>query len=207
MTTPRRGGARTPSQDVKSALVDAAEAVLIREGPAAVTVRAVAVEAGVAPMGVYNRFGSKEGLIEALLVRGFEGLTRAVEAQGETDPIERLRASGIRYRRFALDNREHYAVMFGGGTLATGEPSPELQKCAGDAFQALVDHVLTGMAAGRLTRGDARDVAQQIWSSVHGAVTLEMNGRSFAADPEANYRALLELLIRGLSVPSDEPRR
>jgi AcrR family transcriptional regulator len=191
---------------VQSALVDAAEAVLVREGPAGVTVRAVAIEAGVAPMGVYNRFGSKEGLVDALLVRGFEGLRQAVAARGETDPIERLRESGIRYRQFALANRETYGVMFG-GALAAGEPSSELEACAGDAFQALVDHVSTGQAAGRLISGNPQGIAQQIWSAVHGAVTLEMGGRMFAEDPEVNYLDLLDLLVRGLSVPSDEPRR
>jgi AcrR family transcriptional regulator len=201
-----RPGLRTPSRDVQSALVDAAEAVLVRDGPAAVTVRAVAAEAGVAPMGVYNRFGSKEGLIDALLVRAFEGLRRAAASHGEVDPIERLRASGIRYRLFALANRMQYEVMFG-GVLASGEQSPELAECAGGAFQELVNHVLTGMAAGRLLPGDPTEVAQQIWSAVHGAVTLEMSGRMFAADSEACYLSLLDLLIRGLSVPSAEPQR
>jgi AcrR family transcriptional regulator len=191
---------------VQSALVDAAEAVLVREGPAAVTVRAVATEAGVAPMGVYNRFGSKEGLVDALLVRGFDGLRKAVAGRGETDPIERLRQSGIRYRLFALANSAHYGVMFGGG-MPSGEPSPELMECSAGAFEALVDHVSTAMAAGRLLPGSPNDVAQQIWASVHGAVTLEISGRMFAADAETTYLALLDVLIRGLSTPSAEPQR
>ncbi len=207
MSTAKRTGVRTPSQDVKSALVDAAEAVLIRQGAAGVTVRAVAVEAGVAPMGVYNRFGSKEGLIDALLIRGFQRLTEALAPRDELDPGERLRAAGVRYRLFALANQQLYDVMFGGGPLAGGQPSPELGAFASGAFQALVDHVSTGMAAGRLTPGSARDVAQQIWSTVHGAVTLELGGRSFATDPETNYLALLELLLKGLSLPSDRPDR
>src|ERR687893_273816 len=49
---------RTPSRDLEAALVDAAERVLVRDGLRGLTVRAVATEAGVAPMGVYNRFGS-----------------------------------------------------------------------------------------------------------------------------------------------------
>ena len=205
-TSPKRAGVRTPSRDLQSALVDAAEAVLVREGPAAVTVRAVATEAGVAPMGVYNRFGSKEGLVEAVLTRGFEGLKQAVAGRGELDPIERLRASGVRYREFALGNRQHYLAMFG-GDLAVNEPSAELKACAAGAFQELVGHVRIGMEAGRLMAGDPLEFAQQIWSAVHGAVTLEIIGRTFAADPEASYRALLGLLIRGLSVPPAEPER
>jgi AcrR family transcriptional regulator len=189
---------RTPSRNVETALVDAAEAVLARNGPAAVTVRNVAAEAGVAPMGVYNRFGNKEGLVEALLTRGFDGLRQAVAAHGELDPIDRLRASGVRYRQFALQNPQHYAVMFG-GAIPHGEFSPELNECAGGAFQELVGHVATAIAAGRLRPGDPVDIAQQIWSAVHGAVTLEMRGQVQTADPERTYLALLDLIIRGLA--------
>ncbi|HST82326.1 MAG TPA: TetR/AcrR family transcriptional regulator [Kineosporiaceae bacterium] len=204
MNTIKRAGVRTRSRDVGSALVDAAEVVLVRDGPAGVTVRAVAAEAGVAPMGVYSRFGSKEGLVDALLVRGFQGLRKAVAAAAELDPVEQLRESGMRYRLFALAHREQYGVMFG-GLLGGGEPSEELAETAGAAFQELVNHAANAMAAGRLIPGDPREVAQQIWSAVHGAVTLEIIGRTFAADPEASYRALLGLLIRGLSVPPAEP--
>src|ERR1700749_3167286 len=73
----RRG--RTPSPDVERELLAAAEAVLVREGPGGLTVRAVATEAGIAPMGVYNRLGGKDGLVDALLIRGFDRLRETVE--------------------------------------------------------------------------------------------------------------------------------
>lgn len=190
----KKPGRRTPSGELRVALVDAAEAVLLRDGPGGVTVRAVAAEAGVAPMGVYNRFGSKEGLIQAILVRGFQGLQAAVEADDQTDPRGRLRASGERYRRFALDHPRHYELMFGSHQLS--EYSPELLECAGGAFEALVGHVATAMAAGVLGAGDPRGFAQQVWCMVHGAVSLELGGHLFT-DPEENYRQLLDLILRG----------
>src|SRR5260370_9083456 len=68
----RRG--RTPSADVERELLAAAEAVLVRDGPGGLTVRAVAAEAGIAPMGVYNRLGGKVGLVDPLLIKGFDRL-------------------------------------------------------------------------------------------------------------------------------------
>jgi AcrR family transcriptional regulator len=201
MTKPKQSGARTPSRDVQTALLDAAEAVLVREGPAGVTVRAVAIEAGVAPMGVYNRFGNKDGLIDGLLIRGFNGLHQAIAAHGETDPIDRLVQSGVRYRLFALAHPAHYEAMFG----PDGERSKELIDCAGAAFGELVQHVGIAMAAGRLRSGDPMNVAQQIWSAVHGAVSLEIGGRVLVDDPADNYRQLLDLLVQGLSDPSAGP--
>src|SRR6187551_152568 len=116
------GRTRTPSADVEQALIDAAEAVLTRSGPSGLTVRAVATEAGVALMGVYNRFGGKDGLVEAVLIRAFDGLRDAVAGRGEPDPIERLAESGRRYRAFALAHPQQYAVMFGNALGRDGLP-------------------------------------------------------------------------------------
>src|SRR6201994_254245 len=77
-TAPARR-ARTPSADVERELLAAAETVLVREGPGGLTVRAVAAEAGIAPMGVYNRLGGKDGLVDALLIKGFDRLRLTVE--------------------------------------------------------------------------------------------------------------------------------
>jgi AcrR family transcriptional regulator len=187
---------RTRSVDVEKALVEAAQTVLVREGPAAVTVRAVAAEAGVAPMGVYNHLGGKDGLVAAILIRGFDGLTAAISEGGEADPVERLRACGLRYREFALGNPQHYAVMFE-AALPMETESPQVQEHSTAAFMALVEKVQYGMAHGSIRGGDVFDTAQQIWSTVHGAVALELKGLVLTPDPAATYRELLELLIRG----------
>src|SRR5580693_4803587 len=99
------GRRRTPSTDIERELIGAAEAVLVRDGPAGVTVRAVAAQAGIAPMGVYNRLGGKDGLVDALLIRGFDMLRDAVAGGSEPDLLDRLWACGLRYRQFALANR------------------------------------------------------------------------------------------------------
>src|SRR6202167_2464924 len=96
----RRG--RTPAAGVGRELLTAADAVLVREGPGGLTVRAVAAEAGIAPMGVYSRLGGKEGLVHALLIIGFDRLRAAIESDGERVTLDRFRACGLRYRAFAL---------------------------------------------------------------------------------------------------------
>ncbi|MGY2079977.1 TetR/AcrR family transcriptional regulator [Modestobacter sp. SYSU DS0657] len=198
MTDVRPGAGRTPSRAVEQALVDAAERVLVREGLGAVTVRAVATEAGVAPMGVYNRFGSKDGLIAAVLVRGFDGLRDAVTEDTDPNPVARLLASGRNYRRFALAQPQHYGAMFGGRPLPT-EGTGELVAHASAAFEALVEHVRYAMARGALRDGDPVEAAQLIWSSVHGAVSLELGGAVLTPDPAATYDALLRMLLTGLA--------
>src|ERR1700729_2524179 len=109
---PVTGRRRTPSTDIERELIGAAEEVLVRDGPGGVTVRAVAAQAGIAPMGVYNRLGGKDGLVDALLIRGFDMLRDAVTGGSEPDLLDRLWACGLRYRKFALANRHFYAIMF-----------------------------------------------------------------------------------------------
>jgi AcrR family transcriptional regulator len=200
LTTGRRS--RTPSADVERELIAAAEAVLVRHGPGGVTVRAVAAAAGIAPMGVYNRFGGKEGLVDALLIIGFDRLRSAVEAGTEPDMVERLRACGMRYRQFALSNRHLYAIMFEGANPRVSS-SPEVADHAAAAFGALVRNVEAAAATGRLTAADPRDVAQQIWSAVHGAMALEFRNLVQTPDPEATYRATVDTLLGGLATIRD----
>lgn len=190
--------ARTRSADVERELLSAAEAVLVRDGPAALTVRAVAAEAGIAPMGVYNRLGGKDGLVDALLIRGFDRLREAIESGPEADMATRLRNCGMRYRAFALANPHFYAIMFE-DAIPHERDNPEVGEHARATFGALVRNVELAAAAGVLSVPDPFEAAQQIWSAVHGAVALELKGLVQTPDPAATYGAVLDTLVRGLS--------
>jgi AcrR family transcriptional regulator len=189
---------RTPSASVSAELVAAAEAVLVRDGPGALTVRAVATEAGIAPMGVYNRFGGKDGLLDALLIIGFDRLRAAIESGDEPVMLDRLRACGMRYRQFGLENPNFYAVMFE-DAIPHERDSEEVGEHAGAAFGALVRQVELTTAAGSIAAADPVEVAQQIWSCVHGAVALELKGLVQTPDPLATYKSFLDMMLRGLA--------
>jgi AcrR family transcriptional regulator len=189
---------RTPSTDIERELVSAAEAVLVRDGPGGLTVRAVAAQAGIAPMGVYNRLGGKDGLVDALLIRGFDRLRAAIAGGDEPDLLERLRACGLRYRSFALANRYFYAIMFE-AAIPHEHFSDEAATHAAAAFGELVRNVELAAAAGAITAAQPSEVAQQIWSTVHGAVALELKDLVLTPDPEATYRATLDTILRGLA--------
>jgi AcrR family transcriptional regulator len=197
----RRG--RTPSADVERELLAAAEAVLVKDGPGALTVRAVAAEAGIAPMGVYNRLGGKDGLVDALLIRGFDRLRASVEVTlgapaDQTSMRSRLVACGLNYRKFALENPHFYAIMFE-DAIPHEHDNPVVEEHARAAFGALVQMVELAATAGVIAAPDPVEAAQQIWSAVHGAVALELKGLVLTPDPEYTYRTFLTTLIRGLA--------
>ena len=189
---------RTPSAEVERELLSAAEAVLVRDGPGGLTVRAVAAEAGIAPMGVYNRLGGKDGLVDALLIKGFDRLRAAIESPDDPDMRTRLRDGGLRYREFALANPHFYAIMFE-DAIPREHESAEVEEHARACFGALVRAVEMASAAGVIAAPNPLEAAQQIWSAVHGAVALELRGLVLTEDPAATYDAFLDTMIRGLA--------
>ena len=189
--------ARTPSAEVEAAVVDAAERLLVAEGPSALTVRRIASEAGVAPMGVYNHFGGKDGVVDALFIRGFDGLRAPVRRVGSDDPFEDLAEAGRRYRRLALEHPALYALMFE-RAVPDYEPSLRAMGHAATSFKQLVTLVHRAMAAGVIVDDDPAEVAQRLWNTCHGAVSLELRGIGFCDDPVANAEATGYCLLRGL---------
>ncbi len=199
---PSQPAARTRSVDLEPALIEAAERVLETEGLAGMTVRAVAKAAGVAPMGVYNRFGSKEGLVDAVLARGFQGLAEAIRPPEDmTDPIDRLRAAGIGYRTFGLGHHEQYRAMFAADQWDS-VPGSDLDVCSQGTFNILMTLVEQACRASGRADIDPLEQAQMVWATVHGAVSLELDGRVVTPDPGATYGRLLNFILGGLITPT-----
>src|SRR5487761_2417140 len=64
--------------DLSRALVDAGRRILEAEGPAALTLRAVAREAGVSSAAPYHHFKDKSELLNAVSMEGFSRLKTAL---------------------------------------------------------------------------------------------------------------------------------
>jgi len=201
---------RTPSLEVRDALLRAARELLDQAGAQALSVREIATRAGVAPMGVYKRFGSKNGILDALLVEGFTELGTAVASTHRaplwdtptgTDglaPLASIAASMHRYRAFALANPSMYALMFD-RPVPELVPSPASLAAAHAAFEHLVNAVRLGVATGDIHPGEPIEIAQRLWAGIHGAISLELRGMSFVTNPTAHYTNLVNTLLLGIS--------
>lgn len=176
-------------------LLASAIALLEEGGSDAITVREVAARAGVAPMGVYSRFGGKDGLLEALFVAGFTQLQAAITSARGADARSRLRNGCLAYRRFAVGNPHLYELMF--RQMLELDLSPESLDQAMKSFGQLVERVEDAAAAHLIRADDPVDVAQQFWSALHGGVSLEIAGVIFATDPEKTFAAMVDTLIQG----------
>jgi AcrR family transcriptional regulator len=194
-----RAASRTRSRDLESVLLQAADAVLRRDGLEGVTVRSVAAEAGVATMGVYSRFGSKEGLVEALLIQAIDDMRRHVSSLGEPDPVERLRSSARRYRQWALANPLHYQAIFLG---RPGMRSVEIGEHLAAVYEVGNSMHEYAMAHGAIRRADPAESCARFWCATHGAITFELHSLVLPEDADRNFEAVLDMVMQGLAAPT-----
>ena len=89
---------------LRRALIDAAKRVLERDGPQALSLRAVAREAGVSPAAPYHHFKDKSDLLGALAEEGFHSLGDALKAGAQGAADDHLTHIGLAYVRFARSN-------------------------------------------------------------------------------------------------------
>lgn len=101
--------------DLRRALVEAARRLLESEGPSALSLRAVAREAGVSPAAPYHHFKDKAELLDAVAHEGWDLLHESMAAaKAEAEGMQKLTALGIAYVCFARDNPALYRVMYDG---------------------------------------------------------------------------------------------
>jgi AcrR family transcriptional regulator len=78
MSQPANKRVRRSPEEARTAILDAAEPIVVEVGPAGLRVAAVAKRAGMAHPNILHHFGSREGLLRALAARVFERATARV---------------------------------------------------------------------------------------------------------------------------------
>jgi len=100
--------------DLSRALVQAGRKILERDGPGALSLRAVAREAGVSPAAPYHHFKDKCDLMAAVASEGWHELSVAVAKarMAATDARHGLSEIGVAYVCFARQNPALYRLMY-----------------------------------------------------------------------------------------------
>ncbi len=173
----------SPTPDgVRERLIHATIRLLAEEGPSAIKARTVASAAGLSTMVVYHHFGGIPELTRAVIDYGFMGLKDAISQLPVTeDPIADLAVQALTFRQVARENPHLYDLMFGLSTRATYRPLRDNNvRFSGrsPAFQAAYAHIAETcerlVSSGRVNEQEAATVAAQLWSFVHGFITLEL---------------------------------
>lgn len=176
--------------NLRPALLDAAEELLVEGGVEALSWREIARRAGVSPGAPYHHFADKAALLTALSQRHLDELHRLfqIAIAEHQDPLEQLRELGMVYVCYAVEHPAAFRLMFRPekGSPFGGEPGTT------PVFGLLLEVVRACRErAGRLSEETER-VAFSALGLVHGLAALLLDGplASLAVDHE-QVRALV----------------
>ncbi|MBO0850611.1 MAG: TetR/AcrR family transcriptional regulator [Pseudonocardia sp.] len=211
---PTQGGAAT---GVPTQLVAATVRLLAEEGPSAVQARRVAAEIGTSTTAVYHYFGGMPELLRAVLEEGFRRLdAELATVEPSDDPVADICRLALAYRTAARRNPHLYDLMFGlsaPGGYRPAQAGPDawapLTDAARGAYAHLVGAAERAIRAGRLRPDDSVLTAAQLWSLLHGYVTLELSG-NFTHLQDGLVRVLMPMgvnLLVGLGDDRDRAER
>jgi AcrR family transcriptional regulator len=191
--------------ETRERILDAARHMFVRHGYEATTMRAIANKIEYTPTAIYHHFRNKDALLTELASSDFRALAAAFQKIGRIeDPVERLYRVGDAYVEFALGHPMQYQLMFmtakPEGVIANsmmhGDPTQ-------DAYAFLRDACTDAIASGRFRPDftDPEELAQILWSSVHGLMALQMikkEGPIEWRDARKTARRINETMMRGL---------
>lgn len=169
--------------DLRSALVQAADAAVEAGGPEAVSLRELAKALGVSTAAPYRHFADRRALLSEVAALGFERLNRDYEAAAANpDARAALRDTARVYLGLAFDRPGLFRLMFDSDLLGPGAPT-RLTEPAGAAWTALHAAVARANPDADVATVKRRTITG--WSTLHGFIALQQGGRlkGFMTEP------------------------
>jgi len=178
-----------------AAIREVASTIVSHEGSWSLNVRNIAQRLGVTHAAIYHHFRDRTEILAAVAERGFERLGQAMDAaMDEADGVlMRLRAQGLCYARFAVQQPRLYGVMFGPEAAQRPE-HPGLSAAAAGVLARIRGAVVACQAEGLITAGSPDEHALFCWSAMHGLASLIVHHQVQDLSVPASADALAELV-------------
>lgn len=175
---------RYPDPELEQHILDAAVRLWARGGEHALTIRALAHEAGTTTPTLYERYHDREAILRAVRIKGRERLFAALRTSNN------LTEAARRYLRFAHQNRHAYGMLFDSVAAPPSlhEPWPTF-----NLFRSLLARRLGG------TPREHTRLMLAIWATLHGAAQLINHGKmrgTLRAQMEHSCLDSIEDLVR-----------
>jgi AcrR family transcriptional regulator len=190
--------------DLRRALLDEALRTIQEDGVEGLTLRTISVRLGVSRTALYRHFTDKRALLSAVATEGFRLLTERLVDAWSAGGVRGVNAMGVAYIRFAMANRSHYRVMFG-GSVDHGPRDEDLIRESTAAFHALVDAIVALQKDGAVRTDDPLLLARFIWAAVHGVSMLIIDGQ--LPRQQAQIDDLIQFTVERLNTGIARPAR
>lgn len=183
-------------------ILDAARRLFAEHGAEAVTMAEVASAAGVARATVFNHFGTKHALVEAMtedVLAAYQGMLEAALSDTETPTAEIIRSLFVAMGHGIEEDRRFHRNVFREIAKLTlgldeGGPGQRARQQGLDAMHALMER---GQRREELARAHrAEDLASACGALVYGTITHWLYDDASESLPERMSRAA-EVFLRG----------
>jgi AcrR family transcriptional regulator len=168
----RRRAPRGSGEHLREEILDATTDLLMETGHAkAVSIRSLAQRVGITPPSIYLHFADKDALLDAVCARYFEQLDEVMQQVAVDQPstIDRLRAQGLAYVRFAMKTPELYRIA----TMGEGRPGSDVDLTLNSsAFVHMRTSIESLIEEGIYPPGDSTMAALELWTVAHGVAAL-----------------------------------
>ncbi|WP_041626295.1 TetR/AcrR family transcriptional regulator [Stackebrandtia nassauensis] len=167
--------------NLRTALLEAAQASLREHGAAQLSLRDLAREVGVSHAAPRRHFPDRQALLDALAENGFtqlDTILRTACADAGDDFAARLRATMTAYTRFATDNAALLELMY---TSKHRPGATAIVKAAEAPFQLMIELLQQGQAQGALPSGAPERIGIILFATLQGIASL-INGNFVEAD-------------------------
>jgi AcrR family transcriptional regulator len=158
--------------DLRRGLVDAARRILEADGPSALSLRAVAREAGVSPAAPYHHFKDKGELLDAVAMEGWDALGAALaQAKADATPDQVVVSElGVAYVCFARDNPALYRVMY--ERSRDKDSLPDDMRDNEESAYCLVRETFREIAGENVSDQDVELATIAAWCAAHGLAEM-----------------------------------
>lgn len=192
-------------------VLDAADRLLASGGLEGFSMRELAREAGIPAPTLYGYFASKEAVIAALADRKLDLLEAAMlrEAVHAAPGLPRLIAVARGYRNHAHGGRDYYDLFILHAAGSADGPAGSSHERGIGLIRRFEGEIRRAIDLGHLGEVDPEAAIFALWSTVHGFVSLELNGALDALMPaderEGMYLRFVEAMLRGLEQGGGTP--
>lgn len=205
--TPTPRSARKPKGEGhvrRAEILAAAERIFVEHGYEGATIRKIADDVGLSSTALYMHFADKSEMLHEICRGAFEALIASHQQILAADeaPEARLRRMIEAYINFGFENPNAYRLTYLTRPVEAREGAQTVAQETGAAlFRSFVAVVEEAVAAGRM-QGNPATIAQTIWASGHGLVSLRITKPYFDwADRDELTRTTLDALFAGLLRP------
>lgn len=206
-TSPSQGKSVQPKAkyhhgDLREGLIMAAYQSVNDDGADVFSLADACKLAGVSTAAPYRHFKNREEILAEVTARGFDTMTAnaraAVEEKGE-GTLDGIVAMGQAYLAFADAQRGVFRLMFG-QTPSLGNVEQVVETGA-NCFGYLIEQITKYCEKSGFEQ-DADTIAVDLWTLVHGASSLLIDGKYDRVTPGIDVNALIAratplLLVRG----------